>query len=86
MRRQIIYPPLRQRPRTIRRVRFSPLSQQRTDIGTQILGYLKTGKPLSPVIETKVIVPPETKTFIRNTIFTAAGMIVGGILLFRVLK
>lgn len=93
MRKRIIYLPGPRRSGKFRRIPFTPLSQEPpapiVGIGKQILDYLKFGKPLTaPVtpIKTEIIVPPETKKFIRNTVFTAAGVIVGGIILYQALK
>lgn len=96
MRPRIVHipPPQRRRmTRRYRRVPFAPLSQEPTSplvgIGKQILDYLQFGKPIAtPLkpIKTEIIIPPETKKFIRNTIFMAAGAVVGGIVLYQALK
>lgn len=86
MKPTIIYNPLSQQTRMIRRVKFTPLSQQRTGIGGQILDYLRTGKPLSPIIKTEIIIPPETKRFITRTIFITAGTVLAGFFVYRMLK
>lgn len=92
MRRRIIYTSLPQRPGMIRRAPFTPLSQepsQAVNIGRQIIGYFKTGQPITaPVapIKTEIVIPPDTKKFIRTTVFTLAGAIVGSIVLYQALK
>ncbi len=82
----IIYDPLSHQTRMVKRVKFTPLSQQTKGIGGQILDYFRTGKALSPVIKTEVIIPPETKQFVTRTILITVGSVVGGILLFRAMR
>ncbi len=91
MRRQIIYTPLSQRPMVTRRPVFIPLAQdtpQQQPIGKQILDYLRFGKaitaPVQP-IKTEVLVPPETKKFAREIVFTVGGAIVLAVVLYKVL-
>ncbi len=90
---KIIYNPLLQRKKIIRRPVFTPFAQDEPSplvgIGKQFLDYLKTGKaitaPITP-IQTEVRIPPETKKFVRTMVFTLAGAIVGGVILYQVLK
>jgi len=92
MKPQIIYNPRSKRPGIINRPMFTPFGQntpQKQPIGKQILDYLKFGKPITaPVapIQTEVRIPTETKRFVRTMIFTLVGGIVGGIVLYQVLK
>ena len=86
MKPKIIYNPLSQQTRMVRRVNFTPLSQRPKGIGGQILDYLKTGKPLSPIIKTEIIVPPQTKKFARGLVFTLVGGAIASVVLYQVLK
>ncbi|MCH7850944.1 MAG: hypothetical protein IH845_04850 [Nanoarchaeota archaeon] len=91
MRRRIIYSPLPKRQMIVRRPMFTPLAQDvpQQPITKQILDYLRFGKPITaPVkpIETKIIVPPETRKFAREIVFILGGTIIGGIVLYQILK
>jgi len=67
----------------------APLSQespQRKGIAKELIDYLKFGKPLSPVIQTEVIIPPETKKFAREIVFTVVGAGLAAVLLYRAFR
>lgn len=88
MRRRIIYRPQPQLGR-FRRIPFTPLSQEPPSplkgIGTQVLDYLKFGKPITaPIkpIQTEVIIPRKTKNFIWSVV----GAVGVGIVLYQVFK
>lgn len=69
-----------------RKIVYAPLSQEPVDIKTQIRDYLRFGKPLSPIVKTEVIIPPETKKFAREIVFTVIGAGLGAFLLYRAIR
>jgi len=75
------------------RIYYAPLSQQPppppVGIGRQILGYFRTGKPITaPIapIQTEVRIPAETKKFVRTMVFTLVGGIILGVVAYQTLK
>lgn len=94
MKPQIIYHPRSRRPGIVKRPTFTPFAQDAPQkspgfIGRQIIDYLKFGKPITaPItpIQTEVVVPPETKKFARQIVFTVIGGGLAAIVLYQLLK
>lgn len=92
MRPQIIHNPRHRRPGIAKRPTFTPFAQdapQQKPIGSQILDYIKFGKPIAAPVEkikTEVLVPPETKKFARQIVFTLVGGALAAIVLYKIMK